>query len=151
MVVNVRNHRPVHTVARLLGFFLIFVLCFADVGLAEKSICEKAAKQLRGSLQTTQSQGGIWGYMEKATSLRGESMLGFQVDSKLARLVTHWDTLCTKDNAPPQETYNIISGNLDLARQIVNKTPGRTPPQELLKLIKELNQSLDKAYGQLGL
>ena len=106
---------------------------------------------MRGSLQTTQSEGGLWGYMEKATSLRGESMLGFQVDGKLARLVTHWDTLCEGDNPPPQETFNIIASNLDLARQIVNKTPGRTPPQELLKLIQELNQSLDKAYGQLGL
>ncbi|CCQ92127.1 exported hypothetical protein [Nitrospina gracilis 3/211] len=148
---NVRNRRPVQTVSRLLGLFLMSSLFFANVGLAEKSACEEAAKQLRGNLQTTQAQGGVWGYMEKATSLRGESMIGFQVDSKLARLVTHWDTLCGKNNPPSQETFNIIASNLDLARQIVNKTPGRTPPQELMKMIQALNQSLDKAYGQLGL
>ncbi|WP_282010796.1 hypothetical protein [Nitrospina watsonii] len=135
---------------RLVGFLLISILCFADVGLADESPCEKAAKQLRGSLQMTQSQGGIWGYMEKASSLKKKSMLGFQVDGKLARLVTHWETLCAKE-APPQETYNIIASNLEQARQIVNKTPGRTPPQKLMEMIKGLNQSLDKAYGQLGL
>ena len=44
--------------------------------------CENAAMQLRGGFEVTQSRGGIWGYMEKATSLKKDSMLGFQIGSQ---------------------------------------------------------------------
>lgn len=133
------------------GFLFMSVFGFAGTVLAEATPCEQAAKQLRGSLQATQASGGIWGYMEKASSLRADSMIGFQIDSKLARLVTHWDSLCKDSDKPPKETYDLIYNNLGLAMDIINKTPGRTPPDKLRELIEQLNTSLDSAHQKLGL
>jgi len=151
MITFSRLHRPHQALAGMLGFLLVVTLFFAETVLAQSTPCEQAAKQLRGTLQSSQSSGGIWGYMEKANSLKGESMLGFQVDGKLARLVTHWDSLCKDSDKPPKETYDLINDNLDKAVEIVNKTPGRTPPDKLLEMIKDLNKSLDAAHKKLGL
>ncbi len=99
----------------------------------------------------TQSKGGIWGFMEQASSLKKDSMIGFQVDSKIQRLVVYFETGCESGKPVPQAELNKIHAEIGKARQIVNKTPGRTPAKQIMEMITGLNQSLDKTLGELGL
>ena len=89
--------------------------------------------------------------MEKASSLQKDSMIGLQVDSKMQRLVVFFETQCQNGNPAPPAAFKKISAELGKARQIVNKTPGRTPVKKIKEMIMALNQSLDKIMGELGI
>ena len=128
---------------------LTFFTLFASQALA--NTCKVAGQQLRGDYEVTQSRGGLWGYMEKAGSLRKDSMIGLQMDSKMQRLVVFFETKCENGTPPPQAAYEKIAAELGKARQIVNKTPGRTPIKKIKEMIAALNQSLDKILGELGI
>ena len=128
---------------------LISILWMAPAAFAGP--CENAAKQLRGGFEVTQSKGGIWGFMEQAKSLQKDSMIGFQIDGKLQRLVVGFEDMCENGKMPTQKTFNAISERLDQARNINNHNPSRTPGDKLLKLITALNGNLDKTLGSLGM
>ena len=74
--------------------------------------CKDATQSLRSSYEVTQGRGGIWGYMEQNTSLRGDSMIGFQVDGKLQRLVVIFETQCIKAKEPSKKDYQRIENIL---------------------------------------
>ena len=131
----------------LIGF--ISILCMASTAFAGP--CENAARQLRGSFETTQGRGGIWGYMEKSTSLKNDSTLGFQIDGKLQRLVVGFEIMCEDGKMPTQKTFKAIEEQLDHARNINNQNPSRTPGEKLIKQINALNGNLDKTLTSLGM
>ena len=128
---------------------LISILWMAPAVLANP--CGDAAKQLRGGLDVTQGRGGIWGYMEKSSSLKEKSMLGFQVDAKLQRLVFGFETMCEEGKIPSQKTFDAISELIDEARNINNQNPRHSPAEKLLEQIIALNKKLDQTLSSLGI
>ena len=50
-------------------------------------ICKEGLKDLQNSQGKIQDKGGIWGYLEKSSHLKNNSILGLQIDGKLQRLV----------------------------------------------------------------
>ena len=134
-------------------YFLLttFISILWMVPAVQAGPCENAALHLRGGFEVTQGRGGIWGYMEKAASLKKDSMLGFQIDGKLQRLVVGFETLCENGKTPTQKTFNTISARLDQARDINNQNPNRVPGKKLLEQIIALNGLLDKTISSLGM
>jgi len=149
MIVNISAKTRLIQLLQISLYITIVSAFFSSQALA--NTCKDIGKQLRGEYEISQSQGGLWGYMEQAGSLKKDSMIGLQVDSKMQRLVVFFETKCQEGNPAPQATLNKISAELGKARQIVNKTPGRTPTKKLMEMITSLNQSLDKTMGELGL
>ena len=129
-------------VAGLLFLMLLPNLVFADA-------CQNATQDLRSSVEVTQGRGGIWGYMEKSSALRGDSMIGFQVDGKLQRIVVLFETQCTKSKQPSKMNFQKIDSVLSDARMIFNLRPGRNPSKEIMAKINGLNASLDKLIKEL--
>jgi hypothetical protein len=71
---------------------LLFLILFPNLVFADA--CHNAAQDLRASFEVTQGRGGIWGYMEQNSALRGDSMIGFQVDGKLQRVIVLFEAQC---------------------------------------------------------
>jgi hypothetical protein len=140
----------VHATKRLricfagLLFFMLFPL---NLVLADR--CQNATQNLRSSFEVTQGRGGIWGYMEKISSLRNDSMIGFQVDGKLSRIIVIFETQCAKTKKPSQKNYQKIESILGDARMIFNLRPGRDPVKKILEKISGLNTNLDKLIKEL--
>ena len=125
-------------------FLMLFTpnLVFADA-------CQDATQSLRSSFEVTQGRGGIWGYMEQNSSLRGDSMIGFQVDGKLQRLVVIFETQCTKSKQPSKKNYQKIDSILGDARMIFNLRPGRDPVKKIMAKINGLHSNLNKLIKEL--
>jgi len=125
-------------------FLTIFTphLVFADA-------CKDAVRSLRSSFEVTQGRGGIWGYMEQNSSLRGDSMIGFQVDGKLQRLVVIFESQCIKSKQPSEKAYQKIESILGDARMIFNLRPGRDPIKTIMTKINGLNSNLSKLIEEL--
>jgi formylmethanofuran dehydrogenase subunit E-like metal-binding protein len=125
--------------------FLIFFtphLVFADA-------CRDATDSLRASFEVTQGRGGIWGYMEQNSSLRGDSMIGFQVDGKLQRIIVIFESQCVKSKRPSKKNYQKIENILGDARMIFNLRPGRDPVKKIMTKINGLNSNLNKLIKEL--
>ena len=78
---------------------LLFLMFFTP-NLVFADACQDATQDLRSSFEVTQGRGGLWGYMEQNSSLRGDSMIGFQVDGKLQRLIVIFGIQCAKSKQP---------------------------------------------------
>jgi hypothetical protein len=111
--------------------------------------CREASRSLRASFEVTQGRGGIWGYMEQTSSLRGDSMIGFQVDGKLQRIIVIFEAQCAKSKSPSKANYEKIEGILGDARMIFNLRPGRNPVKDIMAKIKGLNTNLDKLIQEM--
>ena len=111
--------------------------------------CQDATQSLRASFEVTQGRGGIWGYMEKTSSLRGDSMIGFQVDGKLQRIIVIFETQCAKSKQPSKKNYQKIENILGDARMIFNLRPGRDPVKKIMSKINGLNSNLNKLIKEL--
>ena len=127
---------------------LLLLMIFAPNPVLADS-CKDATQSLRTSYEVTQGRGGIWGYMEQNTSLRGDSMIGFQVDGKLQRLVVIFETQCIKAKEPSKKDYQRIENILGDARMIFNLRPGRDPVKKILATINGLNADLNKLIKEL--
>lgn len=125
-------------------FLMIFTpqQVFADV-------CRDAADSLRASFEVTQGRGGIWGYMEQNAALRGDSMIGFQVDGKLQRIIVIFESQCVKAKRPSKKNYRKIENILGDARMIFNLRPGRDPVKKIMTKINGLNSNLNKLIKEL--
>ena len=124
--------------------FLLFPFnsVFADA-------CRDATDSLRASFEVTQGRGGIWGYMEQNSSLRPKSMIGFQVDGKLQRIIVIFETQCIKSKQPSKKNYRKIESVLGDARMIFNLRPGRDPVKKIMAKINGLNSNLNKLIKEL--
>jgi hypothetical protein len=125
-------------------FFMLFPL---NTVLADP--CQNATQSLRSSFEVTQGRGGIWGYMEQNSSLRGDSMIGFQVDGKLQRIIVIFETQCHQANKPSKKNYQKIENILGDARMIFNLRPGRDPVKKIMAKINGLNSNLNKLIKEL--
>lgn len=117
-------------------------LVFADA-------CQDATQSLRSSFEVTQGRGGIWGYMEQNSSLRGDSMIGFQVDGKLQRIIVIFESQCVKSKRPSKKNYQKIENILGDARMIFNLRPGRDPVKKIMTKINGLHANLNKLIKEL--
>ena len=111
--------------------------------------CREASRSLRSSFEVTQGRGGIWGFMEQNSSLRADSMLGFQVDGKLQRIIVIFESQCMKAKQPSKENYQKIENILGDARMIFNLRPGRDPVKKIMGKINGLNSNLNKLIKEL--
>ena len=127
---------------------LLFLMLFTPNSVLADS-CREATRSLRASFEVTQGRGGIWGYMEQNSSLRGDSMTGFQVDGKLQRIIVLFETQCIKSKQPSKKNYEKIEGILGDARMIFNLRPGRDPVKKIMGKINGLNSNLNKLIKEL--
>lgn len=126
---------------------LLLILFAPNLVLADS--CRDATQSLRASFEVTQGRGGIWGYMEQSSSLRGDSMIGFQVDGKLQRIIVIFETQCIKAKQPSKKDYQKIENILGDARMIFNLRPGRDPVKKIMGKINGLNSDLNKLIKEL--
>jgi hypothetical protein len=127
---------------------LLFLMLF-PFNLAFADACRDASKSLRASFQVTQGRGGIWGFMEQNPSLRPDSMIGFQVDGKLQRIIVIFETQCVKSKQPSKKNYQKIENILGDARMIFNLRPGRDPVKKIIGKINGLHSNLNKLIKEL--
>ncbi len=127
----------------LLFLLLIPNLVFADA-------CQDAGQDLRASFEVTQGRGGIWGYMEKISALRDDSVIGFQVDGKLKRIIVLFEAQCAKSKKPSVKSFKKIENILGDARMIFNLRPGRVPTKDIKAKIHSLHANLNKLIKELA-
>lgn len=87
--------------------------------------------------------------MEQTSSLRSDSMIGFQVDGKLQRVIVIFENHCAKSKNPSKSEYDKILNILGNARMIFNLRPGKNSVKEIKGKIDGLNVSLDKLIQEL--
>ena len=126
---------------------LLFLTLFPNLIFA--GACQNAAQDLRASFEVTQGRGGIWGYMEKSSALRGDSMIGFQVDGKLQRIIVLFEAQCIKAKKPSKKSFQKVDSIISDARMIFNLRPGRNPTKEIMAKINGLHSSLNKLIKEL--
>ena len=127
--------------------FVFLVLLAPNLVLADA--CHNAAQDLNSSFEVTQGRGGLWGYMEKSSALRGDSTIGFQVDGKLKRIIVLFETQCRKMKNPSKESFQKVETILSDARMIFNLRPGRDPVKKIMTKINGLHSNLNKLIKEL--
>ena len=126
---------------------LLFLTLFPNLVFANP--CKNAASDLRSSFEVTQGRGGIWGFMEQSSSLRGDSMIGFQVDGKLQRIIVLFEARCIKSKQTSKENFQKVDSIISEARMIFNLRPGRDPVKKIMTRINGLHSSLNKLIKEL--
>ena len=102
-------------------------------------ICKEGLKDLQNSQGEIQDKGGIWGYLEKSSHLKNDSILGLQIDGKLQRLVVSFETLCDEGKIPTPKLYNLILNLMGDARMVFNKKADKQPKEKVLEKGGTLN------------
>ena len=127
---------------------LLFLVLF-PLNVVFADACGDASRSLRSSFEVTQGRGGIWGYMEQNSSLRADSMIGFQVDGKLQRIIVIFEAQCMKSKHLSKKNYRKIENILGDARMIFNLRPGRDPVKKIMGKINGLHSNLNKLIKEL--
>lgn len=138
-----------HTVICLQICFAGLLFLILSSNLVFANACQNATQDLRSSFEVTQGRGGIWGYMEQSSALRSDSMIGFQVDGKLQRIIVLFETQCIKSQQPSKEVFQKIENILGNARMIFNLRPGRDPVKKIMTKINGLHSDLNKLIKEL--
>ncbi|MBT3183988.1 MAG: hypothetical protein HOI59_11680 [Nitrospina sp.] len=112
-------------------------------------ICKEGLKELQDSLGVIQDKGGIWGYLEKSSNLKNDSMIGLQIDGKLQRLVVSFETLCSEGKTPTPKLYNLILNLIGDTRVLFNKDADRQPKEKVLENLQGLNKKIEALLAQL--
>ena len=112
-------------------------------------ICIEGLKDLQNSQGIIQDKGGIWGYLEKSSKLRDNSMLGLQIDGKLQRLVVSFETLCDEGKTPTPKLYNLILNLMGDARMVFNKKADKQPKEKILESLQGLNKKIEELLAQI--
>ena len=89
--INTRN--PLFIKSLTAGLFLCFYFISVPAFAGE---CKNVGKQLRGSNEVIQGQGGagMWGLMQQNEGYQSKAMVGMQIDSKLQRSITDFESKC---------------------------------------------------------
>ena len=124
----------------LLTLLILFPLIFPAIASSESHPCQNATVQLRGDLDVVMNRGGLWALMEQTEGLQDKSMIGFQADGKLARVVGRFESLCESEKKPTKQLFDDLGNLLGEARIIWNP---RSSGEEILKLINGLNKKVD--------
>jgi hypothetical protein len=112
-------------------------------------ICKEGLKELHGSQGVIQAKGGIWGYLEKSSALRDNSLLGLQIDGKLQRLIVSFESLCEEGKTPTPKLHGLILGLIGDARMVFNRDADRQPKDKVLEKLNNLNKNIDELLAQL--
>ena len=143
LMLNLKNLQIIKTISlpkALLTLLILFPLIFPAIASSESHPCQNATVQLRGDLNVVMNRGGLWTLMEQTEGLQDKSMVGFQADGKLARIVGRFESLCESEKKPTKQLFDDLGNLLGQARVIWNP---RSSGEEVLKLINGLNKEVD--------
>ena len=112
-------------------------------------ICKEGLKDLQNSQGKIQDKGGIWGYLEKSSHLKNDSILGLQIDGKLQRLVVSFETLCDEGKTPTPKLYNLILNLMGDARMVFNRDANGQPKEKVLENLQGLNKKIGELLAQI--
>ena len=121
-------------------FLILTFLLFPSILLAADHPCENASTNLRGDLDVIGNRGGLWTLMEQTEGLSEKSVIGLQLDGKLARSVGKFEELCESDKKPTKKLFTSITNLLGEARAIFNP---QSSGEKILELISNLSKKLD--------
>ena len=130
----------------LLTLLILFPLIFPAIASSESHPCQNASVQLRGDLDVVMNRGGLWALMEQTEGLQDKSMIGFQADGKLARVVGRFESLCESEKKPTKQLFDDLGNLLGEARTIWNP---RSSGEEILSLINGLNKKVDSMLSTI--
>ena len=130
----------------LLTLLILFPLIFPTIASSENHPCQNATVQLRGDLDVLMNRGGLWALMEQTEGLQDKSMVGFQADGKLARLVGRFESLCESEKKPTKQLFDDLGNLLSEARTIWNP---RSSGEEVLSLINGMNKKVDSVLSKI--
>jgi len=107
--------------------------------------CENEGRQLRGSNEVIQGQGGsgMWGLMQQNEGYQSKAMVGMQIDGKLQRSITSFEAKCENGENPSKELSKKISAFLERASDIKNQIRNGTP-DKIIPMLDSLNGDLSK-------
>ena len=130
----------------LLAWLTLFLMMVPGIASAEVHPCQNATVQLRGDLNVIMNRGGLWALMEQTEGLQDKSMVGFQADGKLARMVGQFEVLCESEKKPTKQLFDDIGNVLGEARIIWNP---RSSGEEIIKLINGLTKKVDSLLSTI--
>jgi hypothetical protein len=131
----------------VLALYILLLSCGNKAIAAD--ICTDGLKELQGSQGIIQDKGGIWGYLEQTSSLRSESLLGLQIDGKLQRLISTFESLCSEGKRPTGNLHSQILGLLGDARLVFNRSGDRMNKEKLIEMLNNLKQNIEKLLAKL--
>ena len=130
----------------LLTLLILFPLIFPAIASSESHPCQNATVQLRGDLDVVMNRGGLWALMEQTEGLQDKSMIGFQADGKLARVVGRFESLCESEKKPTKQLFDDLGNLLGEARTIWNP---RSSGEKILSLINGMNKKVDSMLSTI--
>ena len=141
---SLKNLKSIKIKSLGMKFSLLFILSsliFSATAFSQENHpCKRDGVELRGDLDVVLNRGGIWALMEQTEGLQDKSVLGMQVDGKLARLVGQFETMCEGDKKPAKQLFDSITNILGAARTIWNP---KSSGEAIVKSITGLNKKLD--------
>ena len=148
-MLSLKNLQIIKTISlpkALLTLLILFSLIFPAIASSESHPCQNATVQLRGDLDVLMNRGGLWALMEQTEGLQDKSMVGFQADGKLARLVGRFESLCESEKKPTKQLFDDLGNLLGEARTIWNP---RSSGEEILSLTNGLNKKVDSMLSTI--
>jgi len=137
--------KSLNTPAALLLFLVLALAITPVIASSQEHPCQNASIQLRGDLDVIMNRGGLWALMEQTEGLKDKSVLGLQIDGKLARLVGNFETMCEEKKNPTKQLFNSMTNLLGEARMIWNpSSSGEAVLQSLDPLNKKIDTLLSK-------
>ena len=131
-------------------FFALFTFfTLSPIQAIGNEMCARGAYELNSSVNSIESKGGLWGYVEKVAELREKSFLGLQADSALKKLVVRFESLCENGKTPTPETFNAIQDMLSRARMIFNTPADRMPADKVISQVTAIKQDAGKLLSTL--
>ena len=133
----------------LIIFFTLGLFLIQTPKTYAADICKEGLKDLQNSQGEIQDKGGIWGYLEKSSHLKNDSILGLQIDGKLQRLVVSFETLCDEGKTPTPKLYNLILNLMGDARMIFNRKADKQPKEKVLENLQGFNKRIEELLAQI--
>ncbi len=131
-------------------FFALFtIFTLSPLQATANELCVRGGFDLNQSVNTIESKGGLWGYVEKVAELREKSFLGLQADSALKQLVVRFESLCENGKTPTPEMFGAIQEMLSRARMIFNTPADRMPADKVIAQVTTIKQDAGKLLGTL--
>ena len=127
---------------KLLLLLILPSLIFSSAALSQENHpCKRASVNLRGDLDVVMNRGGLWALMEQTEGLQDKSVLGIQVDGKLARLVGQFEAMCQEgEKKPTKQLFSSITNLISSARTTWN--PG-SAGETIVKSLNAINKKID--------
>ena len=130
-------------------FFILGLFLIQTPKTYAADICIDGLIELQGGQGVIQDKGGIWGYLEKSSNLKDNSILGLQIDGKLQRLIASFESLCEEGKTPTPKLHGLILNLLGDVRMTFNRDADRQPKEKVLAKLNELNKNIDELLAQL--